>query len=73
MEEKEKEKERDRCCKGGEENLLPLPTAHVQGKKMVYNIIKTTSFSSASFIFNNNKQNDVVLHKTCRFIKWNDT
>jgi hypothetical protein len=33
-------RERERRCKRGEENLLPLPTAHVQGKKMVYSIIK---------------------------------
>jgi hypothetical protein len=38
--ERERERERERRCKRGEENLLPLPTAHVQGKKMVYSIIK---------------------------------
>jgi len=35
-----RERERERHCKRGEENLLPLPTTHVQGKKMVYSIIK---------------------------------
>jgi hypothetical protein len=42
----ERERERETRCKTGEKKLLPMPAAHVQGKKMIYNTIKTTLFCS---------------------------
>ena len=66
MEGGERERERNKSWKGGEE-VLPLPL-RVRGRRWRTMLFKTTLFRLSLWFFMNNAWNSVVLYKIRRFI-----